>query len=140
MRNNTVYDCTLIQLPKVNHKKGNITAINNIESTIPFTIDRVYYLYDIPGGEGRGGHAHKDLEQVIIAASGSFDIVLDDGTTKRTYSLSKPYYGIYIPSEIWHELNNFSSGAICLVLASDVYKEEDYLRDHNFFKKVKEVD
>lgn len=139
MRNNTVYDCSLIQLPKANNQKGNITAINNAEGIIPFTIKRVYYLYDIPGGEGRGGHAHKCLEQVIIAGSGSFDITIDDGMTKRTYNLSKPYHGLYMPSGLWRELNNFSSGAICLVLASEKYDEKDYIRDYKIFLKIKKA-
>lgn len=136
--NSSIYDCTLIRLPKIYNKAGNITAINNQEGVIPFTISRVYYLYDIPGGAGRGAHAHKTLEQLIIAASGSFDITLDDGNSRRTFNLSKPYYGLYMPSGLWRELNNFSSGAICLTLASDVYKEEDYIRDYKMFKKYKE--
>ncbi|GAA5522422.1 FdtA/QdtA family cupin domain-containing protein [Aliifodinibius salicampi] len=137
MQTSTVYDSTLIQLPKVFNEKGNITAINNWEGIIPFTIDRVYYLYDIPGGEDRGGHAHKELEQLIIAASGSFDLMLSDGTTNKTFNLSRPYYGVYMPPGLWRELHNFSSGAICLVLASEKYEETDYIRDKEEFKRYK---
>lgn len=136
----TVYNCTLIELPRVFNKRGNITAINNLEGIIPFTIDRVYYLYDIPGGEGRGGHAHKQLEQLIIAASGSFDIILNDGKTKRTFNLARPYIGLYMPSGLWRTLENFSSGAICLVLASQKFSEEDYIRDYEDFKSFKTHD
>lgn len=138
MRASTVYDCSLIRLPKVYNQKGNITAINNMEGIIPFTIERVYYLYDIPGGEGRGGHAHKSLEQLIIAGSGSFDITLEDGTTRQTFNLSKPYYGLYMPSGLWRELHNFSSGAICLVLASEKYDEDDYIRSQQEFQRYKQ--
>lgn len=137
MQPNTVYDSTLVQLPKVFNEKGNITAINNLDGTVPFTIDRVYYLYDIPGGEERGGHAHEELEQLIIAASGSFDITIDDGSIKRTFNLSRPYYGLYLPSGIWRELHNFSSGAICLVLASSKYDGNDYQRDYDEYLELK---
>lgn len=139
MQTSTVYDSTLIQLPKVFNEKGNITAINNEGSIIPFTVDRVYYLYDIPGGEDRGGHAHKKLEQLVIAASGSFDITIDDGITKRTFNLARPYFGLYLPSGIWRELHNFSSGAICLVLASNKYDSSDYLRDYDEYLKIKKL-
>jgi len=135
----SVYDSSIIELPKVHNVAGNITAINNGEGIVPFEIKRLYYLYDIPGGEGRGAHAHKKLEQLIIAASGSFDVTIDDGTVKRTFQLSKPYYGLYLPSGLWREINNFSSGAICLVLASEVYDEEDYIRDYKKFIKVKQM-
>ena len=111
------------------------TLNNDVE--IPFKIQRVYYLYDVPGGESRGGHAHKDLQQVIVAASGSFDLIVDDGKIKRTFHLSRPYLGVYMPSGIWRELDNFSSGAICLVLASHLYDETDYIRDHEEFIKFK---
>jgi len=137
MQNSSVYDSTLVKLPKVFNEKGNITAINNSEGIIPFTIDRVYYLYDIPGGEGRGGHAHKELEQLIVAGSGSFDLMLSDGTTNKTFNLSRPYYGVYMPPGLWRELHNFSSGAICLVLASEKYDEADYIRDKEEFNRYK---
>ncbi|MDR8393032.1 FdtA/QdtA family cupin domain-containing protein [Aliifodinibius sp. S!AR15-10] len=138
MRASTVYDSSLIQLPKTYNQKGNITAINNLEGIIPFTIDRVYYLYDIPGGEGRGGHAHKSLKQLIIAASGSFALTLADGTTKQTFNLSKPYFGLYMPAGLWRELHNFSSSAICLVLASEKYDEDDYIRSEQEFNRYKQ--
>ena len=109
---NSVYDCSIIHLPKVHNIAGNITAINNEEDIIPFEVKRLYYLYDVPGGEGRGAHAHKKLEQLIISASGSFDLTIDDGTVKRTFHLSKPFYGLYLPSGLWRELNNFSSGVM----------------------------
>ncbi len=106
---------------------------------IPFDIKRLYYLYDVPGGESRGGHAHIELQQIIIAASGSFDLTLDDGTTKQTFSLSRPYMGVYMPQGLWRELDNFSSGAICLVLASGEFLADDYIRDYNLFKARKKI-
>jgi oxalate decarboxylase/phosphoglucose isomerase-like protein (cupin superfamily) len=105
---------------------------------VPFDIHRVYYLYDVPGGESRGGHAHKALHQVIIAASGSFDLIVDDGRIKRTFHLARPYIGVYMPPGLWRELDNFSTGSICLVLASHVYENEDYIRYYDeflYFKK-----
>ncbi|HML05234.1 MAG TPA: FdtA/QdtA family cupin domain-containing protein [Methanobacterium sp.] len=125
--------CKLVYLPKVEDVRGNLTFIESNEH-VPFPIQRVYYLYDIPGGESRGGHAHKDLEQFIIAANGSFDVVLDDGHNKERYHLNRSYYGLYIPNLIWRELDNFSSGSVCLVLASKPFEEEDYIRDHEVFK------
>ena len=134
----SVYDATMIELPKVHNVAGNITAIDNADSVLPFDIKRVYYLYDVPGGENRGAHAHRELEQLIIAASGSFDITLDDGNTRRTFNLSRPYLGLYMPAGLWRELDNFSSGAICLVMASRPYEEQDYIRDYQTFKTLKE--
>lgn len=136
MKHSTVYDCNIIELPKIYNPAGNITAVNN-NSEIPFQTRRVYYLYDVPGGEGRGGHGHKELNQLIIAASGSFDLIIDDGLIKRTFHLARPYLGLYMPSGLWRELDNFSSGSICLVLASDVYSETDYIRDYDEFKAWK---
>ena len=136
MITSTVYDCTLLHLPKHVTPGGNITAINN-EAEIPFNIARVYYLYDIPGGESRGGHAHKELKQLIIAASGSFDLIVDDGKIKRTFHLSQPYLGVYMPAGLWRELDNFSSGAICLVLASTIYNADDYIRFYDDFTQYK---
>jgi len=135
-RKTSVYDCAITELPKIANRAGNITPIHG-RINIPFDIERVYYLYDIPGGETRGGHAHKDLQQLIVAASGSFDILLDDGINKRTIHLNRPYYGLYLPNMIWRELVNFSSGGICLVLASLKYSEEDYIRDYATYKAVK---
>lgn len=132
MHKSTVFDCTLLQF-SINHREvGNITAVN-AESEVPFPIKRVYYLYDVPGGESRGGHGHKALQQLIVAASGSFDVIVNDGSVKRTFSLSRPNVGLLMPSGLWRELDNFSSGSICLVLASLPYDEEDYLRDYQTF-------
>ncbi|SES03824.1 sugar 3,4-ketoisomerase [Pedobacter rhizosphaerae] len=125
----TTYHCTLFELPKIVNRAGNITPVhNNIE--IPFAVKRIFYLYDIPGGESRGAHAHKDCHQFLIAASGSFEVLLDDGRTKRIVQLNRPYVGLHIPPGIWASEINFSSGAICLVLASHVYDETDYIRDY----------
>lgn len=131
----TVYDCSVVQLPKIHSTSGNITPIyENVH--IPFEIARVYYLYDIPGGESRGGHAHRNLQQLIVAASGSFDVLLDDGNNRKVVHLNRPYFGLYMPNMIWRELLNFSSGGICLVLASDVFREADYHRDYSQFQKA----
>lgn len=132
MHKSTVFDCTLLQF-SINHREvGNITSINGgVE--LPFSIQRVYYLYDVPGGESRGGHGHKALQQLIVAASGSFDVIVNDGSVKRTFSLSRPNVGLLMPPGLWRELDNFSSGSICLVLASLPYDEEDYLRDYQTF-------
>ena len=124
-----------IQLPKIEDHRGNLTFIEG-DNHIPFPIARVYYLYDVPGGVERGGHAHKKLEQVIIAASGSFDVELDDGFEKKKFTLNRSYYGLYLPTMVWRELTNFSSGAICLVLASRPYEESDYYRDYNEFRQI----
>jgi hypothetical protein len=136
MKSTTVFDCTTLTLPKINTPGGNITAINN-GLEIPFAVRRVYYLYDVPGGESRGGHAHRALQQVIIAASGSFEVQVDDGKTKRTFALNRPYIGVHLPPGLWRELSNFSSGAICLVLASETFDEEDYIRDYQDYIKYK---
>ena len=127
---NSVYDCSIIELDKHHHVKGNISVVEN-HSTVPFDIRRVYYLYDVPGGESRGGHAHKQLQQLIIAASGSFNVTLCDGSVKRTVTLNRPYYGLHVVPGIWRELDDFSSGSVCLVLASHPYDEDDYIRDFN---------
>ena len=136
MKSTTVYDCSVIALPKIFNPAGNITAVNN-EIEIPFKTRRVYYLYDVPGGEGRGGHGHRELHQLIVAASGSFDMIVDDGSIKRTFHLARPYMGLYMPAGLWRELDNFSSGSICLVLASAEYSETDYIRDYDEFKTWK---
>jgi dTDP-4-dehydrorhamnose 3,5-epimerase-like enzyme len=124
--------CHLIELPKISNPKGNLTFIEG-NHHIPFAIQRVYYLYDVPGGAERGGHAHKDLQQLIIAASGSFDITLDDGRKQHTWHLNRPYVGLYVPSMIWREINNFSSGSVLMVLASNRYDEADYYRNYHEF-------
>ena len=134
----TVYDCTTMLLPQVHAEGGNITAINNL-AEIPFETKRVYYLYDVPSGEARGGHGHKELQQLIVAASGSFDLIVDDGNVKRTFSLNRPNIGVYVPAGLWRELDNFSSGSICLVLASTEYSEDDYFRDYIKYKEFKKL-
>jgi hypothetical protein len=136
MKQSTVFDCSLLEFSKNHAEKGNITALqNNIE--IPFDIKRVYYLYDVPGGEARGGHAHKALQQIIVAASGSFDLTVDDGKTKRTFHLNRPNLGVLMPAGLWRELHNFSSGSICLVLASEQYDENDYIREYDEYLNYK---
>jgi len=125
-------DCRLIDLPKISDPRGNLTFVEN-NRHIPFAIQRVYYLYDVPGGAERGGHAHKDLHQLIIAMSGSFDILLDDGSDKKVFHLNRSYYGLYVCPMIWREMDNFSSGAVCLALASNFYDESDYYRDYDTF-------
>ncbi len=127
----------VIQLPKIVDPRGNLTFIEAARH-VPFELKRVYYLYDVPGGESRGGHAHKVLEQFIIAASGSFDVVIDDGHERRRVFLNRSYYGLYVPRMVWREIENFSSGSVCLVLASEFYEESDYYRDyHEFVAAVK---
>jgi len=138
--NINIYNCSVIELPKIENPGGNITPIHN-SFDIPFNIQRVFYLYDIPGGESRGAHAHQECHQFIIAASGSFEVVLDDGRNKRTVILNRPYYGLHIPPGIWAAEQGFSSGAICLVLASHKYNEADYIRIYDDFLKLrKDVD
>ena len=129
----SVYECSVVHLPKIHNEAGNLTALDN-QINIPFDVKRVYYLYDVPGGAERGGHGHKKLQQFIIALSGSFDVLIDDGTNKKVVHLDRPYIGLHIVSGIWRELINFSSGAICLVLASEKYTEEDYLREFEAYK------
>ena len=133
MNKSTVFDCTLIELDKHHSEsKGNISVVEN-NKTIPFQVKRVYYLYDVPGGGARGAHAHKELHQLIVAASGSFDVTLDDGNVKRTFMLNRPYQGLLIVPGIWRDLNNFSAGSVCLVLASEKYDENDYIRVYSEF-------
>ncbi|MEL1240093.1 sugar 3,4-ketoisomerase [Flavobacterium flavipallidum] len=128
----TVYNCDLIQLRKIKDRSGNITPVEN-SADIPFDVNRVFYLYDIPGGESRGAHAHKECHQFLIAASGAFEVLLDDGKVKRQVLLNRPDIGLHIPPGIWASEVNFSSGAICLVLASHHYNETDYIRDYDQF-------
>lgn len=128
-------DVRIIQLPKIEDNRGNLTFIEG-NNHIPFPIARVYYLYDVPGGVERGGHAHKQLQQLIIAAGGSFDVELDDGFVRKKYTLNRANYGLYLPTMVWRELTNFSSGAVCLVLASRPYEESDYYRDYDRFVRI----
>ncbi len=134
----TVYDCTVIELDKHHHEKGNITVVEN-GVTVPFDVKRAYFLYDVPGGESRGGHAHKELYQLVIAASGSFRVMLDDGNVKRTFLLNRPYQALFVVPGIWRELDDFSSGSVCLVLASHRYDPADYIRDYAEFLNFKNV-
>jgi hypothetical protein len=136
MIESTIYNCSVIELNRIHQRSGNITVVENFQH-VPFEVKRVYYLYDVPGGGERGGHAHKDLKQLIVAASGCFDVVLNDGKNKKVVELNRPYYGLYVVPGIWRELINFSSGAICLVLASEKYYKEDYLRDYSNFLEWK---
>jgi hypothetical protein len=127
---NKINCCKIVDLPKISDSRGNLSFIEG-NHHVPFDIKRAYYLYDVPGGAERGGHAHKDLHQLIIAISGAFDIVLDDGHEKKRYHLNRSYFGLYVCPMIWREMDNFSSGAVCLVLASNLYDENDYYRDYS---------
>jgi hypothetical protein len=138
MKNSSVYDCHILPLNKIHNPAGNITIVEG-NVNIPFSIKRIYYLYDIPGGESRGGHAHKELHQLIVAASGSFEVMLDDGKNKKIVRLNRPNYGLLVVPGIWRELFEFSSGAICLVLASHKYEESDYIREYEEFQIQKQI-
>jgi hypothetical protein len=128
-------DCRVVELPKISDPRGNLTFVEQCDH-IPFEIKRVYYLYDVPAGAERGGHGHIALHQLIVALAGSFDIQLDDGRAKRAFHLNRPYQGLYVCPMIWREINNFSSGAVCMVLASNFYDESDYYRDYEQFKSA----
>jgi len=135
--NGKINDCRTILLPKIHEReKGTLSFVENLEN-IPFAIKRIFYLYDIPGGESRGAHAHKECHQFLIAVSGSFEVQLDDGKVKKTVMLNQPFRGLHIPPAIWASEVNFSSGSICLVLASHTYDEKDYVRDYDLFLKEK---
>ena len=132
----TVDDVEIIQLPRILDERGNLSVAEQFNH-VPFEIKRVYWLYDVPGGESRGSHAHKTLSQLIIAASGSFRVTLDDGKNKRSFFLNRPYQGLLVPPGFWRDLEDFSSGSVCMVLASEVYKEEDYIREYDEFLKFR---
>ncbi len=134
----SVNNCNIIQFPKIQNRAGNITPIHNYKE-VPFEIKRIFYLYDIPGGEARGAHAHLNCHQVLIAASGSFEIRLDDGNTEKIIFLNRPYFGLYIPPMIWANELNFSSGAVCLVLTSQLFQPGDYIRDYESYKKLNQL-
>ena len=136
MKKNSVYDCVILPLNKIHNRAGNITIVEG-NKNVPFDVKRIYYLYDIPGGEDRGGHAHKELRQLIVAASGSFNVLLDDGLNKKVVTLNRPDYGLLVVPGIWRELIEFSSGSICLVIASDLYNDQDYIREYPEFKTYK---
>lgn len=131
-----IHNCNVVELTRIHNPAGNITIIQNGDHQ-PFSIKRVYYLYDVPGGSERGGHAHKSLYQLIVAASGCFDIIIDDGINKKIVELNRPYFGLLLIPGIWREIVNFSSGAICLVLASEKFDASDYIRDYSEFIKWK---
>lgn len=131
--------CRIVDLPRIADPRGNLTFVEG-SNHVPFDIARVYYLYDVPGGEGRGGHAHQQLQQLVVAASGSLDVLVDDGTHRERFFLNRSYYGLYIPRMVWRELDDFSSGSVCLVLASRPYEEEDYFRDYGAFVAAKHGD
>ncbi|GHB31438.1 sugar 3,4-ketoisomerase [Mongoliitalea lutea] len=136
MKTSTIFDCSVLDLKKINNFNGRITAVNNLQE-VPFEIKRIFYLYDIPSGVSRGQHAHISLHQVILASTGSFDVIVDDGKMKRTFYLNQPNTALHVPPGIWAELVNFSGGSICMVLASDIYEEDDYLRDYKDFLNYK---
>ena len=138
LMNTKVYDCCLVHLPKVHNRAGNITALEN-NVNVPFEVKRVYYLYDVPGGADRGGHGHVELQQFIVALSGAFDVLIDDGINKKVVHLDRSYFGLHVVPGIWRELINFSSGAVCLVLASHAYTEADYIRSYDKFKELRGV-
>jgi len=134
----TIDDCRRIDFPRISSGRGSITPLE-AGKTVPFDIARIFYIYDVPGGANRGGHAHRNVEQLIVSCMSSFDVTVDDGTNKRTITLNRAYNGLYIPKQIWAELVNFSSGAVCLVLASDLYDEEEYFRRYDDFLAFKRV-
>lgn len=130
----SIDNCRIIDLPKITDQRGNLSVIEG-ENQIPFDIKRVYYLYDVPGGSSRAGHGHKELQQLIVAMSGSFDVIVDDGNGRKKFQLNRSYFGLYIPKGMWREVENFSSGGVCLVLASTKYDPLDYFHDYSEFKK-----
>lgn len=139
MNRPTVYDCSVVELGKIENDQGNLTVVQS-DKNVPFDVKRVFYLYDIPGGEARGAHAHKECHQFLVAVSGSFEVVLDDGVNKRTVSLNRPFYGLHIPPGIWAAEQGFSSGSVCLVLASEKFDEDDYIKNYEEFLRFTKDD
>ena len=138
MEKYNVFNCSIIELDKHHSdRKGNLSVVQNSD-TLPFDVKRVYYLYDVPGGESRGAHAHRNLSQLIVAASGSFRVTLDDGKVKRSFFLNRSYQGLYVKPGLWRDLDDFSSGAVCMVLASDIYRADDYIRSYQEFLHFRE--
>lgn len=129
-----IESATIIVLPKIIDRRGNLSIIEEFKN-IPFKIERTYWIYDVPGGEKRGGHAYKENQEFIVALSGSFDVILDDGTERKTFSLNRSYYGLYVPKGLWREMDNFSTNSLALVLASTPYNANDYTYDYHFFKE-----
>lgn len=138
MNSFSVFDCAVLHLQKIHNRAGNITPVEN-GINIPFHVQRIYYMYDVPGGESRGAHGHRTLESLIVAVSGSFDVTVDDGMNRKTVQLNRPYVGLNVKPGIWRDISNFSSGAICLVLASQKYDEADYIRDYGSFRNFKKM-
>ena len=137
MKKNSVYDCTVVELDKHHSdRKGNISVVEN-QVTIPFNVKRIYYLYDVPGGEARGGHVFKKNEEFIVALSGAFDVIVDDGHKKKTFTLNRSYYGLYVPAGLWREMENFSTNSLALEFGSIHYDVNDYIRDYDEFLKLK---
>ena len=132
----SVDDCRIIELPRVRHANGSLTVADNIDSALPFKTRRIYYIYDVPADAERGGHSHYQAPALMMAVSGSFDVILDDGVRKRTFTLNRPYKALYVPTGLWRTVANFSGGAICLVLTSELYSAEDYVRDYDRFLKL----
>lgn len=135
----SVYDCTVIELPMIENRAGNITIAENNQH-LPFSVKRIFYIYDIPGGKDRGAHAHKECHQFLVAASGSFEVEVDDGKAKRTFTLNRPNMGLHVPPDIWASEKNFSSGCVCLVLTSHKYDEKDYIRDYGDYLSFRSKD
>jgi len=138
-RDSTVADCRVIELRRITDQRGNLTVVE-AEDTIPFRIARVYWLYDVPGGASRAGHAHRELEQFLVAATGSFTVTVDDGSERRSFFLNRSYYGLYVPALIWREVVDFSSGSVCLSIVSAHYDESDYFRDYDEFVAFRDSD
>jgi len=134
----TVDDCRIVEFPRIIDERGNLSFAQNLDQ-VPFEIKRVYWLYDVPGGESRGSHAHRQLEQLIVAAGGSFTVTLDDGRNRKTFFLNRPYQGLYVPAGIWRDLYDFSSGSVCMVMASAPYVEDDYLREYDEFLEFRQT-